>query len=178
VNDQVVVWGLSVAEWGALTAIGTFGIALATLILAAVAGYQISEARRESRTNRTMEIVGRYEECPVLERAIRRMARARDKGDLASNVMAYRLDIVALLNYLETIAMGTKQGLYIKELVEDYMEPIIRFHIEETMQLDLLKGLQAEPKDFQHVFQLKKSWDDAKAEEAKRAAALKFKGRK
>ena len=174
-DDHAIVWGLSVAEWGALTAIGTFGIAAATLVLAAVAGYQISEARRETRTSRTMQIIGRYEECPVLERALRRMARARDKGDLATNVMVYRLDIVALLNYLETIAMGTEQGLYIKELVEDYMEPIITFHIEETVRLDLLKGLEAEQKDFQHVFRLKKSWDDAKAEAT--AAKLKFRGR-
>jgi hypothetical protein len=79
VNDQVIVWGLSVADWSALTAIGTFGIALATLILAAVAGYQISEARRETRTNRTLEMVGRYDHCPVLERSLRRLARGRDR---------------------------------------------------------------------------------------------------
>jgi hypothetical protein len=179
--DDHIVWGLSEAHWVTLTAIGTFGIALATVLLAIVAGYQISEARRETRTNRTLEIISRYDECPVLERALRRMAKARDKGDLATNVQAYRLEIVALLNYLETIAMGTKQGLYIKELIEDYMQPIIIFHVDETIRLELLKGLEAEPKDFQHVFQLKKDWDDAKEKEAKRqaeeAAKLRFNGR-
>ncbi|WP_147270244.1 MULTISPECIES: DUF4760 domain-containing protein [Rhodopseudomonas] len=165
----------------ALTAIGTNVLVIATLILAFVAGYQISEARRETRTNRTMEIIARYEECPVLERCLRRMARARDKGDLATNVKAYRLDIVALLNYLESMAMGMEQGLYIKALIEDYMEPIISFHVEETITLKLLDGLEAKPEDFQHLFELKKRWDDAKLrkeEEAKRQASrLKFNGR-
>jgi hypothetical protein len=93
--------------------------------------------------------------------------------------MAYRLDIVAVLNYLEAIAIGTKQGLCIKELVEDYMEPIIDCHVEETIDLDLLRGLKAEKEDFEHLFRLKKSWDDAKAKEDERLAArLKFKGRR
>jgi hypothetical protein len=180
-DDHVVVWGLSVAQWGALTAMGTFGIAAATVLLAAVAGYQISEARRETRTNRTMQIVGRYDECPVMEQTLRNLAGARDKGDLASNVTTYRLDIVSLLNYLETIAMGTKQGLYINELIQDYMEPIIGFHVNEVIELDLLKSLKAEKKDFQYVFALKQEWDDAKAKEAeaqaRAASQLKFRGR-
>lgn len=89
--ENEIFWGLNIAGWTALTAIGTFGIALATILVAVVAGYQISEARRETRTNRTMEIIGRYDHDPVLEQALRHLAEGRDKGDLASNVMAYRL---------------------------------------------------------------------------------------
>lgn len=170
--ENEIFWGLNIAGWTALTAIGTFGIALATILVAVVAGYQISEARRETRTNRTMEIIGRYDHDAVLEQALRHLAEGRDKGDLASNVMAYRLDIVSILNYLESIAIGTKQGLYIRELIEDYMEPIIRYHVEETLSLNLLKELKAEEDDFEHVFMLKKEWDDAR-----KAGKLKYKGR-
>lgn len=95
--ENEIFWGLNIAGWTALTAIGTFGIALATILVAVVAGYQISEARRETRTNRTMEIIGRYDHDAVLEQALRHLAEGRDKGDLASNVMAYRLDIVSII---------------------------------------------------------------------------------
>jgi hypothetical protein len=164
--EQIVeVWGLSVGHWHAVTAIGTVALTLATVALALVAGYQISAARSEAeaardeaKRTRTLEIVSRYDHDPVLDRALRRLARARDSKALYSATMLYRTDIVAVMNYFESIAIGLHQEIFIPEMVRDYMEPIFRSHIEEIEKEKLFEKIGADPKDFEHICALNNSW--------------------
>ena len=128
--------GLSVAGWTAIGAVATIALALATIAVAWVAGYQISAARAEAaaardeaKRQRTLEVVSRYDHDPVLDRALRRMARARDSGRLFTDARTYRTDVIAVMNYFEAIAIGLKQDIYILEMVRDYMEPVFRSHI-------------------------------------------------
>jgi hypothetical protein len=101
--------GLTSEGW---IAVGTIGLFAATTVLASVTVFlvlaareEIREVREEARKSRTLEIVGRYDHDPVLDRALRRMGRARDLKRLTTNPNDYRLDIVAVLNYLETMAI-------------------------------------------------------------------------
>lgn len=158
--------GLSSDGW---IAVGTVGLFLATAVLAAVTVFlvlaareEIREVREEARKNRTLEIIGKYDHDPVLDRSLRRMARARDTGRLESHPRDYRLDIVAVLNYLETLAIGIKQGLYIEALLQDFMEPIIKEHITEVIEKKLLEKIDSNPEDFEHIFVLNKKWESAK----------------
>src|SRR5271154_3111276 len=153
-----IVWGLTVAQWGAFTGIATAALTLATVGVAWVAWYQIGAAREESKKTRTLEVVSRYDNDPVMDRALRRMARGRDNGTLLTNPRDYRLDIVAVLNYLETIAIGIKQQMYIADMVRDFMEPIVASHIDEIRNSQMIQKIGLETDDFGHIFELAESW--------------------
>jgi hypothetical protein len=160
-----IFWGLTVAAWTAIGAIATIALALATIGVAWVAGYQIAAARTEAaaaraeaKKTRTLEIVSKYDHDPVLDRALRRMARARDAKLFYVNVHDYRMDLFAVLNYLETIAIGLQQGLFIEAMVRDFMEPIVKSHINEVMREKLFEKLGADPDDFGHICALNESW--------------------
>jgi hypothetical protein len=159
------IWGLSVGHWHAITGIGTVALTLATVGLAAVAWYQIAaarteaiSARAEAKRTRTLEVVSRYDHDPVLDRALRRMARARDSRQLFDNTRLYRTDIVAIMNYFESIAIGLQQDIYIAEMVRDYMESIVRSHIDEIEKEKIFDKIGSDPDDFEHICALNKRW--------------------
>ena len=153
-----VVWGLTTGEWVAATGIATGALALATVGVAWVAWYQIGAARAEAKKTRTLEIVSKYDHDPVLDRALRRTARARDSKLLFTNTMDYRTDIVAVMNYFETIAIGIKQGMFIEEMVRDFMEPIVKSHIDEIEKEKLFEKIAADPDYFEHICELNEGW--------------------
>ena len=72
------------------------------------------------------------------------------------------------MNYLETMAIGINQGMYIEAMVRDFMEPIIREHVREIVEDKLLQQISADPKDFEHIFALDKRWEPARPEPATR----------
>jgi hypothetical protein len=156
---------LSIAAWTAIGAMATILLAMATIAVAWVAGYQISSARaeavaarNEAKRQRTLEVVSRYDHDPVLDRALRRMARARDSGKLFTETRTYRTDIVAVMNYFEGIAIGLKQDIYIEEMVRDYMEPVFRSHIDEIVKEKIFEKIGADIDDFEHICALDDSW--------------------
>lgn len=159
------IWGLTVGQWTAVTGISTVALTVATAALAFVAWYQIGAARAEAETaraeakrTRTLEVVSKYDHDPVLDRALRRLARARDSKVLYTATMQYRSDIVAVMNYFESIAIGLHQDIFIAEMVRDYMEPIFRSHIEEIEKEKLFEKIGSNPNDFEHICALNSSW--------------------
>jgi len=158
IEQPEVFWGLAGFGWSVVTGIGTVGIALATASVACVAWYQISAARGEERKGRTLEMVQKYDHDPILDRALRRLARARDGKLLSANPIVYRMDIFVVLNYLETMAIGIRQGLYIEPMVRDFMEPIVKDHIDEFVHGGLIKAIGVDQADFEHICDLAKKW--------------------
>jgi hypothetical protein len=160
-----IFWGLTGTAWTAIGAIATIALALATIGVAWVAGYQIAAARteaaaarNEAKKTRTLEIVSKYDHDPVLDQALRNMARARDKGVLLTNARDYRVDILAVMNYLETIAIGVKQEVFIPEMVQDFMDHIAWFHIDELSQGGLREKIGVGPTGFEHIIELANGW--------------------
>ncbi len=65
----------------------------------------------------------RYDFDPVIEAATARIWEASNKGiDYKTNVE--RRDIVVLLNYLDGLAIGIDQGLYVEQIVKDHLASI------------------------------------------------------
>jgi hypothetical protein len=164
-EEIAFVWGLSVGHWHAVTGIGTVALTLATVGLAGVAWYQIAAARAEAvaaraeaKRTRTLEVVSRYDHDPVLDRALRRMARARDSRRLFEETRLYRTDIVAVMNYFESIAIGLQQDIYIAGMVRDYMESIVRSHIDEIEKEKIFEKIGSDPDDFEHICELNRRW--------------------
>jgi hypothetical protein len=76
------------------------------------------------------------------------------------------LDLYTILNYLESIAIGVKRGLYSGSVVRDYMEPIMIGSVEEYIVSGIVTSA-APPvpvagtvvgEDFENLIALVKSW--------------------
>jgi hypothetical protein len=86
------------------------------------------------------------------------MASARDKGVLLEKAHDYRVDILAVMNYLETIAIGIKQEVFIAEMVQDFMDHIAWFHIDEFSQGGMREKIGVSPTGFEHIIEIANGW--------------------
>ncbi|MBR1207093.1 MULTISPECIES: hypothetical protein [unclassified Bradyrhizobium] len=132
-------WMLTSTAWTAIGAMANVIYSGLTLFLVIFAYVQITSARSEARINRTLAVCDRYDLDPQLDAFCRKIAAARDNGDLEKNPRSYRLDMCSILNYLESMAIGVERGLYDKEVVRDYMEPILRGYVQEFIKSGLLE---------------------------------------
>jgi hypothetical protein len=138
ITTSDIFLGISDHTWTGLSAIASIAYDALTLALVVFAAIQIWLARREARTNRTISACDRYDFDPILDQACRRIAAARDSGDLQKNPQKYRLDMYSTLNYLETLAIGVERGLYDAKMVKGFLEPIMATHVDEYLTSGLV----------------------------------------
>lgn len=105
----------------------TAWLALATTVLAAVAWCQIVALRDQTKGWKTLEVCEKYDLDPVLTKCIQKL----DAGGEAvrKEPTAYRLETVTVLNYLDSIAIGIKQNLYVEDIARDQLEPMLIEHV-------------------------------------------------
>ena len=149
--------GLVAETW---IAIGTVGLALATLALFIAALSQTISIRNEARRSRTLAICERYDFDPVLDRCLRNLRRAKASGSFEKDPVRYRIDVSTVLNYLDGIAIGIEQELYIEDLARDHLEPIVRDHVNEYLDPVMAKKLDFDPRGFMRLIRLARAWDD------------------
>lgn len=78
-------------------------------------------AERRTREWETLKACQRYDYDPVLDEATRRIWVASNQGkDYRARELDPR-DITSLLNYLDGIAIGIQQDLYIENIVKDHL---------------------------------------------------------
>lgn len=133
--------GFTAESW---TALSTFVLAALTCLLVAVGIFQIRSIRAEAQRSRTLDFCNRYDQDPILDLCLRRLWEARRSGDLKKDSEAYRPDIATLLNYLDSLAVGIEQGLYIEELARDHIEPLIHRHVNQYLTTDAISHLRLE----------------------------------
>jgi hypothetical protein len=159
--------GFTGLEWMGLSAVagGVYDILTACLI--GFAGLQIYFTRRDAQINRALAACEKYDLDPLLDAICRRLAAARDSGELHNNTYLHRVDIYTILNYLESIAIGTRRGLYCRKTVRAQMEPIIVGYVQEYIDSGLVS--KAAPpnatrrvvtgEDYEHMVFLVKQWE-------------------
>jgi hypothetical protein len=104
------VW-LSAEAWLAL---GTWILAGITFGLVVGALHHVGAIREENKKLSTLQICNCYDTNPVIAGAVDILWQARLSEDLERNPKRYRPQLVILLNYLDGIAIGIEQGLYIE----------------------------------------------------------------
>jgi hypothetical protein len=109
--------GLGAHGW---TAAGTLILAGVTLLLGVIALEQLKAVRDEAKSNRTLAAVDRYDFDPILDACLKGLRTARENG-----TPFVRGDVVMVLNYLESIAIGINQGIYDEELAGEHMRYIL-----------------------------------------------------
>lgn len=82
-------------------------------------------AERRMREWETLKACQLYDFDPILEAATLRIYTASEGGKNDRNPEVQRRDIVVFLNYLDGLATGIQQKLYIEEVIHDHMHIVI-----------------------------------------------------
>ena len=135
--------------------------ALATTSLVVIGSWQISAIRREAKKERTLEACDRYVTDPLIDACTRTLRDAHLSGEFLKNRKTFRSDVVNLLNYLDGIAIGIAQNLYIDSLARDHLQHIVEKHCEEYLKQPDLTELDVRMKDFEHLIALRERWTPA-----------------
>lgn len=130
-----------------VTAFAAIVTALATISLAVFAAIQILQLRQEmaiqeDRERRliTIEACTRFVSDPIIHEASRRLWDASDGGTDYTLETVDRHDVITVLNYLDSLATGIEQDIYIEEIVRAHYE-----HFVAKAVVALVRGESSEP---------------------------------
>jgi hypothetical protein len=152
-------WGLTAHGW---IAVGTLALAVATFALVLTAFIQIRSIREENKKTQTLAACSNYDLNPIIFECTRILLAAQDSGELATSPKKYRPQILTLLNYLDAIAIGIEQGLYIEELAWDHLETIVRWHVASLVDSGVMQGAGLERDDFRRLLDMRVRWSRAR----------------
>ncbi len=154
-----------IAIFTGLLFVVTLVLAAATVLLVVLGRRQILMIREEAKQERTLAICHLYDLDPVLDAALRRLGQARDLGVL-SYTSANRADATTILNYLDAIATGIAQKLYIEELARDHLEPIAKAHVEQYLSA-AAPQLGINRANYKALLEMVKRWSEQPPEQLK-----------
>ncbi len=81
-------------------------------------------AERRMREWETLKACQQYDFDVVIDQATKRVWNASRKGTDYKNADVDTRDLICVLNYLDGMATGIKQKLYIEEVVRDHLGPV------------------------------------------------------
>jgi len=139
-------------------AIWTFGLLIATGILARIAYVQIGAARIENRQTQTLLACNNYDLNQVLFECQTKIGDAKRRNCLANEAGRLSLEIKTILNFLDSIAIGIDQKLYVDDLAYSHMHRIVDGQVKELLIPEILQKIDCSLMDFSHLVNLNKRW--------------------
>ncbi len=121
-SDKIQIW---IAVFAALTAFSTVGL----LVLAA---FQIRSIRDENRKWETVRACNVFDTDPIVHVATKDIYAASDNGkDYSPATMLSQVhNIITVLNYLDALAIGIDQGVYVESIAKDNLGSTIEKAVE------------------------------------------------
>jgi hypothetical protein len=148
--------------------------AFGTIAIAAIAWWQLSAIAAQTRLQgererkwRTLEICSRMDTDPLLDKTTLRIWEQSQGGTNYDDLLPVRRDIINLLNYLDSIAVGIGQGFYVEEVARDHLESIYRKAVGEFLTEERARRLDLHTRDYDHLIVLAARW---------KSSDTKFKG--
>ena len=121
-------------EWfGLLGAIGGVSSGVATVALVII-GFrqlrairqQIQIANEQTKIWRSVDACDGFNRDPIVEEATKNIWTASGQGQDYSKIGdSNERDVILLLNYLDRLAIAIDQGLYVEQIIKDYLQPIV-----------------------------------------------------
>src|ERR1700758_1325079 len=71
---------------------------------------QVEQSREEAKIERTLAACSRYESDVVIERCVRELRLSYESGLCANDPCKHKHEIIMVLNYLDSLAIGFEQG--------------------------------------------------------------------
>ena len=137
------------------------------LFLAAWFAYRtIQTTERENRRWNTLNICAKYELNENVVKANDSLYAAfhkRGNGKPDENeCKALQRPAIIVLNFLDGIAIGVSQGLYIEELAKDHLKTIVNGHVQNLLESDCARLLDLDRKDFHFLTAMNEKWREDK----------------
>lgn len=142
------------------TAIFTAFLVLATAALAVIALMQIRAAREENRGTQTLVACGNYDLNEVIFSSHRTLLKAKDEGRLLTDARALRLEITNILNFLDAIAIGIDQKLYVEDLAYNHLHAIVAKHIRELIDSGVAEKAGCSKENYATLLTLNGRWSE------------------
>ncbi|MBO6758380.1 MAG: hypothetical protein JJ902_18745 [Roseibium sp.] len=163
----------SIGEWAAIAA------AVATWILAVFGLWQLRaisvqsraateqttllanqavEQNRRDQKWKTLEACRLLDTDPVLDQCTDRIWSLSANGTDYSDMKQCQRDIINLLNHLDAIAIGVKQGLYVEEIARDHLETWFEKVCAEFLREDRAVLIGLNRNHFRQLIDLNKKW--------------------
>jgi hypothetical protein len=122
---------------------------------------QIEAQRDENKKWKTLDICAQYEFSQTVSAAAANVKTAyqASKPD-AEKCKGIAYDANIILNYLDGIAIGVKQGLYIEWLARDHLEQIVKFYVDKVLQD--CERLHLNVDDFHFITEMATKWKENK----------------
>ena len=142
-------------EW---TALATSCLAAFTALLVAVGIYQVLAIRAENKKSLTLNACSNYEQNPNIYDALQKLWAALENGDLEREPRKFRPQINVVLNFLDAIAIGIEQGLYLENLAWDHLDAIVRRVVKRFIDSGLIEKVDLEREDFIRLIDMRDRW--------------------
>ena len=156
--DWTLFWAAVSAGLTALSAGGSIATAVVASRQLSLLARQSRDAHIQERGWRTLAACERYESDPVLDRCLRNIFSAKQSMLWLENPAALRIDVTTILNYLDGIATGIEQRLYVTEIVRDQLEPIVKWHVGEYLEPAKAKAIGIDPAEFPRLIAICEQW--------------------
>ncbi len=120
-------------EW--VTAISTAVQAVATVVLVIMAVVQLGrlsdqlrQSANQERVRNTLEVIRRVESDVYIRMAYDKVAEITKGGSdyTGTDTPECKFHIITILNYLEEIATGIAQNVYVDQMVRDNLQEVLR----------------------------------------------------
>ena len=99
----------------------------------------MQNAERRTREWETLRACERYDFDPILDGAMERIWAASDEGKNYNNEGVTKRDMICVLNYLDGLATGIQQNLYIDSIIKDHMSLVIDTHVRKFLVAGLVE---------------------------------------
>jgi hypothetical protein len=132
--------------------------AFATWTLVIVGSWQVFGIRSEAKRERTLSVCNHYDSDPILDAARRKITQGTRDGKLQTSPQDFSNDAISILNYLDSIAIGIDQNVYVEKMVRDHLESILTGYVSQLLEPELAKSLEFNAADFSHLVALNKRW--------------------
>ena len=136
-------WVTAIAT--AVGSLATIGTAIIAWVQLDKVGEQIRQASDQDRRSHTLDACQRYEKDVLLKRAMRNLFRATHNGtDYTRLTGEHVFDALTILNYLDGIAMGIEQNVYIETMAKDYLDSTVAKAVKALIRGESGEGWKAE----------------------------------
>jgi hypothetical protein len=151
-----------------LTAWSSLASAIATVALvfvgfgsAVLAFRSIWSAQEENRKWNTLNVCAQHEFSGTVSAAVRALENAFAAADGVPNREAcrrLRVDAYTVLNYLDGIAIGVNQGLYIEDLAKDHLRTIVHLKVHDLLETTFAQDAPLDKQDWNFLVGMAEKW--------------------
>jgi hypothetical protein len=148
-------------------AIGTIALAFVTAVLVLVGTIHISAIRQENKKAQTLAACSNWDQNPNIYDASQKLWAGIESGELEATPRKFRPQINVILNFLDAIAIGIEQELYIENLASDHLDAIIKRVVKRYIDPSpgapggLVERVDLNREDFLRLIDLRDRWSRA-----------------